>query len=79
MVKVAMGTPFLAYKSDSFVMKLFHFVCEKRHIDWLLLVLQYLHTFIVIKIKFRYISATFAEIDSGTAIVLTPLLSEKFR
>jgi hypothetical protein len=58
MVKVRMGTPFLAYKRDSFVMKLFHFVCEKRHIDWLL-VLQYLHTFIVIKIKFRYISATF--------------------
>jgi hypothetical protein len=32
-MKLIMGTAFLAYKRDSFIMKLFPFVCEKRFID----------------------------------------------
>jgi hypothetical protein len=31
-----MGNAFLAEKKLSFIMKLFHFVCEKRLLDWLL-------------------------------------------
>jgi hypothetical protein len=31
-----MGNAFLAEKKLSFIMKLFHFVCEKRLLNWLL-------------------------------------------
>jgi hypothetical protein len=32
-MKLLMGTAFLADTRDSFIMKLFHFVCEKRRND----------------------------------------------
>jgi hypothetical protein len=35
-VKLLMGKAFLAEKNLSFIMKLFHFVCEKRLLNWLL-------------------------------------------
>jgi hypothetical protein len=34
-VKLLMGSAFLAEKKLSFIMKLFHFVCEKRLLNWL--------------------------------------------
>jgi hypothetical protein len=38
-----MGTAFLANKSDSFKMKLFHFVSETRLKDWLLISILPIH------------------------------------
>jgi hypothetical protein len=39
-----MGNAFLAEKKLSFIMKLFHFVCEKRLLDWLQNLLAFLET-----------------------------------